>query len=364
LFTLAGQLMTDCGMGKSLVDLLRSFIGRLPGGMGVSAIVASVIVGALTGSNLAVLTSVGSTLYPAMQQSRYSKGYSGAILVASCQLGVLIPPSVPFVIFGFMTNASVPKLFMAGILPGILLATLLAVTVVFIAVRRKYYSTSDSISWKARGIQFIKSVPALLMPIIVLGGIYIGIFTATEAAAVACVYTILIGFLVYRGLNIKTFWNSVKSSVDLTSMILVMMCGVMLLNKGLLLLGVPQALGQWIVASNLSPALFMLMIVVIFIVLGTFMDAFVMVALIPVLVPAASAAGISLIQVGVVFVVGSAIGTMTPPAAGSLFLASAYFKIPLNELIKEVFPFLGTMIAGMLVIAFVPQISMWLPSLM
>jgi C4-dicarboxylate transporter, DctM subunit len=364
LFTLAGQLMADCGMGKSLVDLLRSFVGRLPGGMGVSAIIASVIVGALTGSNLAVLTSVGSVLYPAMESSRYSKGYSGSILVSSCQLGILIPPSVPFVIFGFMTQASVPKLFMAGVLPGVLLAGLLSITAIIIAIRRKYYSFSKDTNWRDRGNQFVKSIPAILMPVIVLGGIYAGIFTPTEAAAVACVYTILIGFFVYRGLNLKTFWNSVRSSVDLTSIILVMMCGVMLLNKALLVLGMPQAIGQWIVNSGLSPTLFMLMIVVIFVILGTFMDAMVMVALIPVLVPGAIAAGFNLIHLGVVFVVGSAVGTMTPPAAGALFLASAYFKIPLRDLTREVLPFLMTMVAGMLILAFVPQISLWLPGKM
>ena len=363
LFTLAGQLMQESGMGKSLVDFVGSFIGRVPGGIAVTAIVASTVVGALTGSNLAVLTSMGSVLFPAMVSAKYEKGYAGAVLCSSCQIGFLIPPSVPFIIYGFMTNSSVPKLFIAGIIPGILLAALLGITAVIIAKRRGYPSL-QRVNPKERKTMFLKALPAIIMPIIVLGGIYSGIFTPTEAAAVACVYTLLVGAFVYRELNLKNIWSSVIQSTQLTCVILVLFCGIMVLSKAFMTAGIPRLLGEWVIESGLNQTLFLAMLCVVFALLGVIMDAFAAVAILPLVVSSAANLGINPIHLGVLFVVGSAIGTMTPPVAGALYLTSTVFNIPSTELMKEIVPFLTVTILLIFLLALFPEISLWLPSTM
>ena len=363
LFMFAGQLMLESGMGKILVDALRSFIGRVPGSIALSAIVASAFVGALAGQNFAVLGSVGVVLFPSMMEAGYDKGYSGGVLCASSQLGFLIPPSVVFIIYGFLTQTSVAKLFMAGIIPGVMLSIMLIVLATIIAKKRKF-PPMPTISWRERKNLVIKAIPSLLMPVIILGGIYGGIFTPTEAAAVACVYTLAVGILVYRKLTWKTIWNSALESARLTGIILILFCGVMLLGRAMTLVGLPQTIGKWVVSGGLTQGTFLFMLCVAFILLGMVMDAFAMVVVLPVVMPAVRLLGIDPIHLGVVFVIASMIGTMTPPAAAAIYFTSSLFAIPTTETIKGILPFLAVMVVALLVLAFFPIISTWLPGMM
>jgi C4-dicarboxylate transporter DctM subunit len=364
LFILAGQLLAESGMGKALVDLVGSFIGRVPGGIAVVAIITSAIMGSLAAQNLAVLAAVGVVLFPAMMSAGYDKGYSVGSLLSSSQLGFLIPPSVTFIVYGFLTETSVPKLFIAGIIPGGLLAVLLCVVAIVIAKRKGFVSMSATNTWKERKDLFIKAIPSIIMPIIVLGGIYSGIFTPTEAGAVACIYCLLVGAFVYRKLNLRNIWGSAVEATRLTSMILILFCGVMLLGRAFTVIGLPQLIGNWVVTVGLTPMTFLIMLCVGFVFLGMIMDAFAMIALLPVVIPAVKLIGIDPLHLGVLWVIASFIGAMTPPAASSLYFASAMFKVPTIVTIRGVLPFLAVTVIFMFILIFFPQVATWLPGTM
>jgi C4-dicarboxylate transporter DctM subunit len=363
LFVLVGQLMAESGMGKTLIDLVRSFVGRVPGGIAVVAVITSALMGALTAQNLAVLAAVGAVLFPAMESARYDKGYSAGLLCSSAQLGFLIPPSITFIIYGFLTQSSVVRLFIAGIIPGVLLTVMLCVVAILIAKKRRFPSMPVP-GWKERKGLAIKALPGIIMPIVVLGGIYGGIFTATEAAGVACIYTLLVGAFVYRGLTLRKIWGSAVEATRLTSMILILFCGVMLLGRAFTIIGLPQLIGNWVVMVRLTPVVFLTMLCIAFIVLGMIMDAFAMIALLPVVMPAVKLVGIDPIHLGVIFVVASLIGTMTPPAAAAIYFTSALFKVPTIETVRGILPFLATTIVALFILALCPGISTWLPGTM
>jgi C4-dicarboxylate transporter DctM subunit len=363
LFMLGGQLMAESGIGKSLVDFMGGFSGRIPGGLAITAIVTSSVCGAMVGSNLAVLGSVGVVLYPAMIKAGYDRSYSAGVLCSSSQLGFLIPPSIVFIIYGFLTQSSVAQLFISGILPGVLLCLTLAILAVVIAKKRRFPRTPKS-TWKEQRTRWIKGLPAILMPVIVLGGIYGGIFTPTEAAGVACVYALIIGAFVYRRLTWGKIIEAAVESARLTGIILIMLCAVMLLSRSLNIIGFPQAIGDWVTREGLNPTIFLILFSLALIVLGMIVDAVGLVAIIPVILPAAQALGVSMIQLGVIFVVASMIGTMTPPAAAAIYFTSALYKLPTGETIRGIMPFLAVTILSLLVLIFVPFLSTWLPSTM
>ena len=203
-----------------------------------------------------------------------------------------------------------------------------------------------------------------MMPIIVLGGIYGGIFTPTEAAGVACVYALIIGAFVYRQLTWKTIWTSAVEAARLTSIILILFCGVMLLGRAFNIIGLPRAIGDWVMSGGVTAPIFLVLLCIAFIALGMIMDAFAMVAVLPVVMPAVQILGIDTIHLGVIFVVASMIGTMTPPVAGAIYFTGALFSIPTTEIIRGILPFLAIMIIGLFIFAFFPDISTWLPSTM
>jgi C4-dicarboxylate transporter DctM subunit len=363
LFILAGQLMAESGMGKILVDVMAGVFGRVPGGIAVTAIAASAFCGALVGSNLAVLASIGVVLYPSMVAAKYDRGYSAGVLCAASQLGFLIPPSIIFIIYGFLTQTSVAKLYMAGILPGIFLAVVLAIPAILIA-RRKGFPPMPRASLNEQGIRLAKALPALMMPVIVLGGIYGGIFTPTEAAAIACIYTLLIGAFVYRRLTWKNIWSSSIESARLTGIILILLCSVMLMNRSLSIIGFPQAMGNWVTQGGITAPVFLMLLCVVLLILGMIVDAVGLVAVFPVIMPAIHALNIDTIQLGVIFVAASMIGTMTPPAAGALYFTSALFKLPTTQVIRGILPFLAATTVAMFIFVFWPGISTWLPGTM
>lgn len=361
MFVFAGYLMTRSGMAKDLVDLLSSFTGRVTGGMAISVVVASAFLGALTGEALAVLAITGMMLFPSMTAANYERGYSAGIICASAAIGELIPPSCTLIIYGYLASVSVIKLFMAGILPGLLVAALLSAAAIIVA-KKKRYPLGPRVTWKQRGRLFVKALPSVIMPVIVLGGIYGGIFTPTEAASVACIYVLIVGAFFYRGLNLKSIWDASKDTVKTVGMILILLCGVLLFSKALMLVGLPQALGNWAITQGMTAMTFLTLICVVFVVLGMAMGYFAMIALVPVIMPTVIQLGIDPIHLGIVWCVAALLGAMTPPAAGALYVSAKMFNVPVDELIRKIWPFIVATTIALFLLAIFPEISLWLPT--
>jgi C4-dicarboxylate transporter DctM subunit len=364
LFILTGSLMVKGGISQPIIKLFSSFTGRLPGGLAVASIIAATFIGALTGSVLATLAMVGLVMFPAMIEAKYNRGYSTGVLLSSSGLGVLIPPSLVFILFGYLTETSVGQLFMAGIIPGILVAALLAVVAVLVG-RKKAPTVTVRVSWKERGKLFVKALPAIFTPLIILGGIYSGIFTPTEAAAVACVYSLIIGTVVYRQLKWKNIWASFTETAEMTGKILVLIAGGMMLGRAFMLAGLPEAVTSWVTAIGVTPMLFLLFVIVAYFLLGMVMEnATIMFVFVPLIWPSVVLLGIDPLHFGVIVCIAAVIAGITPPMATTLFVTSSLFKTPIEEVTRGVLPFLFALILAMVIITFVPVISTWLPSIM
>lgn len=364
LFILAGNLMLHGGISEPLIDFLQSFTGRVPGGLAVAGVIACTFVGALTGVIPATLAAVGVVMFPAMIAAGYDRGFSGGLLCAASNLGHLIPPSIGFILFGFLTGESVGKLFISGIMPGLMVMAFLSVTAIIIA-RRKGFPSAPAVSWRERGSLFIKSLPGIFMPVIVLGGIYGGIFTPTEAAAVACIYCFVVGMFLKRRAMWKSMWASLTETVRVVSFILVLIAGAMLLGKCFILVGFPQAITSWVIAFGLGPMGFLLLVTVLIILLGFIMDfAVIMFVVIPLILPCVTALDVNLLHLGVIFIVGSTVGVLTPPVAMHLYFTAGLFDIPVEEVFRGVLPFLITLTICLFITVFFPEISTWLPGMM
>jgi C4-dicarboxylate transporter DctM subunit len=364
LFILAGNFMVRGGLSTPLSQLMNSCTNRIPGGVAVATILACTFIGALTGSAFATIAAVGIALFPAMVGAGYSRGYSGAVLCCAGNLGILIPPSIVFILFGYLADISVGQLFIAGVLPGLVMAALLCGVAIATAMRKRF-PLLPSVTWRERGRLFIRALPALFMPIVILGGIYGGIFTPTEAAAVACVYSIIIGIFIYRGLNWKNFWGSLSDTTQLVGSILLLIAGGTFLGKAFILIGFPQAICNWVIESGLGPTGFLLILAAVFAGLGCIMEGMViMFVTLPLIMPAANILGIDMLHLGVIFCISIMVSGVTPPVAIVLYITAGMFDTPVEKIIREVLPFLVAMIISLLIIVFLPQISVWLPGKM
>lgn len=364
LFILAGNIMVRGGLARPLVEFLQTLTARMPGGVAIATVFACTFIGALTGSTIATLAAVGLIMFPAMIGANYDRGYSGGILCASSNLGNLIPPSIAFILFGYLTDTSVAKLFMAGILPGLLLAALLSVTAMLIAKRRRF-PLMPGVSWRERGRLFIKALPAIFMPVIILGGIYGGIFTPTEAAAVACVYGIFAGVFIYRQVTWKNFWVCLTDTSRMVGMILILIAGAMYLGKAFTLVGFPQAISQWVVSAGLGPTGFLFLFIAMYAALGCVMEGLaLMFVTLPLIFPAAVALNINPMHLGVVFCVSVLMAGMTPPVSIFVYATAGMFKIPVEDVTLGVLPFLAVTFITLIILTLFPEISAWLPDTM
>ena len=364
LFVLAGNLMVRSGVSGPLVKLLGGFVARVPGGLAVGSIVACTFMGSLTGTVSATLASVGLIMFPAMVAAGYSRGYSAGVLCSASPLGVLIPPSIVAIVFGYLTDASIGKLFIAGILPGLLMAGLLCLTAVFIA-KRKAFPLGQLVGWSELYSLIIKALPALFLPVLILGGIYGGIFTPTEAAAVACVYTFVVGlFIKGRGM-----WEisrvSLTETVRVTSLIYLLLVGGALLGKGFILVGIPQRIASSVLDLQLGQFGFLSVLVIVVMALSIIMDDLtIMFVVVPLIIPTVKTLNINIIHLGVIFIITTMIGVISPPVATHLYFSASLLDVPIGELLWSVIPFLLTMVICLFIVVFFPEISVWLPGMM
>ncbi|MCI7639842.1 MAG: TRAP transporter large permease [Clostridiales bacterium] len=363
-FVLAGNLMNGGGVTTRIFDFAASMIGHKKGGLAHVNVLASLIFSGMSGSALADAGGLGQLEIKSMKDAGFDEGFAGGITAASCIIGPLVPPSTPLIIYAVLANQSVEKLFMAGFLPGLLTTAALMIMCAFLAHKRNYPSEPKR-SWGYRFRSFKKSFWALLTPLIILFGIFTGYFTPTEAAVVAALYTMILGFFVYKELTLKSFFKICLDSIKTSGTIVLMILGVTLFQFVISREQMPQAIATFFTSNVDSKLMLLLMINIVLLILGTCIDALpLQMILVPILLPAVMAYGINPIQFGVVVIFNLMIGILTPPMGTALFVVSRVGNMQFKTLVKGVLPFLIPLIITLILLNVFPQITLFLPTLL
>ena len=363
-FVLAGNLMNGGGVTTRIFDFAASMIGHKKGGLAHVNVLASLIFSGMSGSALADAGGLGQLEIKSMKDAGFDEGFAGGITAASCIIGPLVPPSTPLIIYAVLANQSVEKLFMAGFLPGLLTTAALMIMCAYLAHKRNYPSEPKR-SWGYRLNSFKKSFWALLTPIIILFGIFTGYFTPTEAAVVAALYTMILGFFVYKELTLKSFFKICLDSIKTSGTIVLMILGVTLFQFVISREQMPQAIAAFFTSNVDSKLMLLLMINIVLLILGTCIDALpLQMILVPILLPAVLAYGINPIQFGVVVIFNLMIGILTPPMGTALFVVSRVGNMQFKTLVKGVLPFLTPLIITLILLNVFPQITLFLPTLL
>ena len=365
LFVLAANLMNAGTISERIFDFCRLLVGRMRGGLAQVDILVSVIFSGMSGSAIADAAGPGLvTIRQMLGKPGYTPGFAGAVVVASATIGPIIPPSIPMVIYALVSGASLGALFIGGVIPGLLMAGVLMITVHIIAVRRSMPRDErlPRSRWPAAVVR--GSLP-LSLPVVLLAGIYTGAFTPTEAAAVAALHALILAGLVYRALGWRSLYTVFLDSAKASAVITIIIAGAFVLNYVFASEGVAQALADWVSARELSPLQFLLLVNVVFLVLGCFLDTAVMLLVfVPMFLPTAKALGIDLVHFGVVVIVNMMIGLITPPFGMLLFVTNALVGIPIRDMMREGWPFLAALLVLLLAITVFPQLVLSLPGTM
>lgn len=363
-FILAGNFLTHGGVARRMIDFATSMVGHWHGGLALSGVLACALFAAVSGSSPATVVAIGSILLPAMLRQGYPKSFGAGVVTTSGALGILVPPSIVMVMYSVSTNTSVGKLFMAGLIPGLMLALLLGLTT-WVLARKRNYPRLPRASFAERWRAFRRSVWGLLLIVVVIGGIYSGMFTPTEAAAVSAVYAFVIAVFVYRDLSIRQVPKVLLDSAAMSAMLLYIITNAVLFSFLMTSEGIPQAMAGGILDMGLGVIGFLLMVNLLLLLAGNVMEpSSIVLILAPILFPIAMALGIDPVHFGIIMVVNMEIGMCTPPVGLNLYVASGIAKMGITELTISVLPWLMTMIGFLLLVTYVPEISLWLPRLL
>ena len=364
LFILAGELMGAGGVSKRLLNVCNVFLGRFTGGLATVTIVLCMFFAAVSGSGPATVAAIGSMVIPTMLDKGYSKSFTLALIATAGSIGVIIPPSIPMVIYGVSTSTSISSLFMAGFLPGILIGFSLIVVSYLYCKKQGWKGDERKYTAKEKLAAIWDAKWALLNPIIILGGIYAGIFTPTEAAAVAAVYAFICGAFIYREFNIKEMFATIGNACNTTGTTMVIIGCATAFTKILTIEKIPGAITNGIINFTDNKILILLLINVLLLIVGCFMDTTpAMMVLAPILLPIAAQFGVDPIHFGIVMVVNLAIGFITPPLGINLFVASRVGRSDLETVCSGIIKFILVMVVDLLLITFIPAISMTLPNI-
>lgn len=362
-FVFAGNVMARGGVSKRLTDMAATVVGRMPGGLAHVATLSSTLFGAISGSAPATTSAIGSVMVPEMQEHKYDKAFTAAVVAASGTIGLIIPPSTTMVMFGTLANASVGKMFIGGIGPGLLM-TAVIIAINFMISKKRGYGSATGINMKAVINAFKNGIWALLMPLIILGGIYSGIFTPTEAAAVAVFYGILVSAFVYRNLGWKDFLGVLSASASSTASILFLVANAHIFSYLLSSEQIPQKLAILMTSLTTNPTLILFLIMIVLLVAGCFLDNAVAVTLLtPIFVNVIQMLNIDLCYFGVFMIFVLAIGQVTPPVGLCLFVACDIGKVSIEKISREVIPYIVGLVVTAILLVLFPQIITWLPSL-
>ncbi|MFH2122720.1 MAG: TRAP transporter large permease subunit [Pseudomonadota bacterium] len=364
LFILAGNFLSQGGAAHRIIRFARSLVGHLPGGLPISAIFACIIFAAVSGSSPATVAAIGSIMIGAIREDGYSDSFSVGGIVCAGSLGILIPPSIVLIVYGVTCDLSIGKLFMAGVIPGIFLGSVLML-VTYIAAVRGGFKKTKAASAKEIWIAFKEAIWALLVIVIIIGGIYGGLFTPTEAAAVAAVYGFIVVKFIYNDLSWKQVPEVIKSSAATAAMIMFIIANAMLFAYMLTIEQIPQQLAAWIIGMDLSKVTFLIFVNLLLLMAGNFMEpSSLIMILAPLIFPVAMKLGIDPIHLGIIITVNMEIGMLTPPVGLNLFVASGISGLGLGDVIKATIPWFFALLIGLIIITYVPAISLWLPNLM
>jgi C4-dicarboxylate transporter DctM subunit len=374
-FILAGNFLTHGGVAKRMINFATSMVGHWYGGLGLAGVMACALFAAISGSSPATVIAIGSILMPAMIAQGFPKRFGAGVITTSGALGILIPPSIVMVIYAVatggsvalgpggerVTSASVGQLFMAGVIPGLMLATLLGVTTVYRAWKFDYPRLPRA-SWRERFKAFRECIWGLLLIVIVLGGIYAGLFTPTEAAAMSAVYAFIIAVFVYKDLTLSDVPRVLLGSASMSAMILYIITNAVLFSFLMTSEQIPQQLTSWMLEKGVNWVTFLIFVNILLLVAGNVMEASSIVLITaPILFPIAVKLGIHPVHLGILMVVNMEVGMCHPPVGLNLYVASGIAKMGITELTIAVWPWLLTMLMFLVVVTFVPEISLWLP---
>jgi tripartite ATP-independent transporter DctM subunit len=365
LFVLMGLLMNEGGITRRLIDFSLVFVGRLRGGLGAVNVLASMIFGGISGSSVSDTASIGAVLIPEMKKKGYTPQFASGITVASSTMGMIIPPSVPMVIYAFVAEASVGKLFLAGVFPGIMIGFLMLGITLVISLWRKYPKEEVALTRREVVIRIERAILALIMPIFVVGAVVTGIATATESAGIGALYAFLVGYFIFRGLKLKVIPTLLATSVLTSAQVMIIIALSKLYIWILVIEHIPQTVAGFISGFDLPVFLILLVISAIILITGTFVDVSPAILLLtPVFLPAVTSLGVSPIQFGVILITGLAIGLVTPPVGMCLNVGSAISKLGIGTIFRAAVPFSLANVITLILIALIPPISMWLPSVL
>ena len=362
LFMLAGSIMDQGGISRRLVVLSESLVGHLRGGLGITSILSSMLFAGVSGSAAADTAAVGSVLIPSMTKKGYSNNLAASIVAAGGSIGVIIPPSIPMIIYAFIANVSVGKIFIAGILPGILIGLSLMVVVYFLSEEEK---NSNKFNFRNFVKAFKESIFALGVPIIVVGGILGGVFTATESAAVAVIYALIVSAFFYKELTFKKLYMATKSAISMSSIILIIISIATVFSWYLSMNNIQQILSDFFISITENKIMLIILINLFLLVMGTFVETTASLILFtPVVLPMFSSIGVDPLTSGVIIVTNLAIGMLTPPLGICLIVSGTIAKTKILDISKTIMPFLFVMIIDLLLISFMPFLTRFLPSLL
>ncbi len=360
-FILAGNFLTHGGVAKRMIRFATSLVGHWPGGLGLGAVVACALFAAVSGSSPATVVAIGAILLPAMVKAGYPVKFGAGVVASSGGLGILIPPSIVMVMYAVSTNSSIGALFMAGVIPGLVLAAMLMFTTFYRAWRNGYPKEKRA-TWRERATAFRESFWGLALIVVVMGGIYSGIFTPTEAAAMSAAYAFFVAVFVYKDMGLKDVPKTLLASANMSAMLLYIITNAVLFSFLLTHENVPQVVAEYLLNSGLGPIGFLLAVNILLLVMGSFMEpSSIILITAPILFPIAMKLGIDPIHFGVLITVNMEIGMITPPVGLNLYVASGISKLGLTDMSVAVWPWLLTMLVFLMIITYWPPLSLWLP---
>ena len=362
-FVIAAAFMTEGGVAKALIDCANAWIGRVRGGLAVVCVVATTIFAAICGSSVATAMAMGAILIPAMKKQGYDMRFSLGIVGASGTLGILIPPSMAFIVYAIIAEESVPRLFLAGVIPGLMQAAMFISITLWFAYKRGYPKGEPMTRQEFIAVNQ-RALPALSVPVIVLGGIYSGVVTVTEAAGLAALAALITSVFCYRETSVKQIVPIMARGIKSTASIVFIILTAMAFGHWITGSGIPQRLVELAVHFDLKPWMFLVFINVLLLILGMFLEVYaIMLIALPILLPILTSIGIDPVHFAVVMTINMELALLTPPVGLNLFVLSSISNEPLGEVIKGIIPFIVAMFILLIAVTYIPQISLWLPNL-